>query len=191
MFVGKLVTLTAGLALVFLSTQLSSLSGWDSSLAENFFPYKLLVINPANLTVVLASSEKRANLKFSHLGWVPGCLSWLSLRNERSISEVSPPMKITFRQSGGYAGLIMGSEINTDSLSAEEAAKLQSLVKQSGILQAQTKQTSNVADLLNYEITIETKEGIRQVSFDDLSLPESAVPLLEYLQERAKPLKKI
>ena len=96
-------------------------------------------------------------------------------------------MKITFRQSGGYAGLIMGSEINTDSLSAEEAAKLQSLVKQSGILQAQTKQTSNVADLLNYEITIETKEGIRQVSFDDLSLPESAVPLLEYLQERAKP----
>ena len=38
-------------------------------------------------------------------------------------------MKITFRQSGGYAGLIMGSEIDTDSLAAEEAAKLQSLVE--------------------------------------------------------------
>ena len=99
-------------------------------------------------------------------------------------------MKITFRQSGGYAGLVMGSEIDTDSLAAEEAAKLKSLVEQSGILQAQSKQTPNSADLLYYEITIETKKGIHQVSFDDMSLPESAIPLLEYLQDRAKPLRR-
>ena len=49
-------------------------------------------------------------------------------------------MKITFRKSGGYEGLIMGCEINTDSLPAEEAAKLQSQVEQSGILPAQSKQ---------------------------------------------------
>ena len=95
-------------------------------------------------------------------------------------------MKISFRPSGGYAGLIMVSEIDTDSLAAEAAAELKSLVEQSGVSQARRKQTPNSADLLNYEITIETKKGIHQVSFDDISLPESVIPLLEYLQDRAK-----
>ena len=188
MWLGKLVALKASLALFLLSTQLSSLSGRDLALAVNFFPYQLLVINPANLAVVFASPENTANLTFSPLALTPKCWPWLSLKNERSISETTP-MKITFRQSGGYAGLIIGSEIKTDLLSAEEAATLHSLVQQSGIFTAPTKATPPSADLLNYKIIIETKEGISQLSFDELSLPESALPLLDYLQARAKPLR--
>ncbi len=96
-------------------------------------------------------------------------------------------MKITFRQSGGYAGLIRGCELDTDALPDEEVARLRSLVQQSGILQAQSNPTPNAFDLCNYELTIETNEGIHQISCDDLSLPEEAVPLVEYLQEQARP----
>lgn len=100
-------------------------------------------------------------------------------------------MKIKFRQSGGYAGplLSVGCEIDTESLSPEETAQLSSLVEDSGILQATSQRTPNAADLLTYEFTIETREGTHTVSFDDLSMPDRIRPLLEYLQNRSKPLR--
>ncbi|WP_309741734.1 protealysin inhibitor emfourin [Chamaesiphon sp. OTE_20_metabat_361] len=98
-------------------------------------------------------------------------------------------MKIKFRQSGGYAGLRMGYDLDTNLLPIEEAAELQSLVQGSGVVQSQSSRSENAADLINYEITIETKEGTRQIAFDDLTLPESIIPLLDYLQSHAKPLR--
>ena len=92
MFLEKLLTLKAGVAIVFLSTQLSSWSGGNFSWAENFLPDKLIVVNQANLMVVLASPEKTDNFKVSHLGLLPGCLPWLSLGSKRSINEVSLPL---------------------------------------------------------------------------------------------------
>ncbi|MBW4633028.1 MAG: hypothetical protein KME30_14360 [Iphinoe sp. HA4291-MV1] len=105
-------------------------------------------------------------------------------------------MKVKFSQSGGYAGLRRGCELDTDSLPGDEAAKLQSLVEQSGILQAESQHAPHARDLFNYNITVETSEGdtygnpssVHTVSFDDLSRPEGAEPLLKYLQSRAQPL---
>ena len=189
MFAQKPLTPKIAILFLLLSTQFTSLSEGNSHLTENLVSDKLAIIEPANFTVVMATSRTMADSNVSHFGLLTGCVPRLSLENRHSINEVSLPMKIEFRQSGGYGGLIMGTEINTDLLTAEEAAKLQSLVEQSEIL-AQSKQTPNSADLLQYQIIIETKEGVRQVSYDDLSLPESAVPLLEYLQDRAKPIQR-
>ena len=97
-------------------------------------------------------------------------------------------MKITFRQSGGFAGLIQGCELDTDLLSVSEATQLQSLVEQSGILEAKSQFNPEARDLFNYEITIETREETVNLLFDDMTLPESAEELFEYLQERTKPL---
>ena len=96
-------------------------------------------------------------------------------------------MKITFRQPGGFAGLIRGCELDTDSLHPDEAAKLASLVKQSNILQAKGGRTPDVCDAIDYQIAVETSQGTHQLSCDDLSCPESAQPLLDYLQGRAQP----
>ena len=98
-------------------------------------------------------------------------------------------MKIKFRQSGGYAGLRMGCDLDLNSLPTDEAKKVQALVKESGVLQTSTNRTKNAADLINYEITIESSEGTHQITLDDLTLTENILPLLDYLQERAKPLK--
>ena len=104
-------------------------------------------------------------------------------------SEVKKSMKIQFQQSGGFAGLIRGCEIDTQLLSPDEAAQLQSLVRQSGILQLQSQRTENAADLFNYEIVIETEDGNRySISSDDNSLPQSVKPLLEYLQSQCQPI---
>jgi hypothetical protein len=113
-----------------------------------------------------------------------------SLSSEKSsINKAKKHMKIKFRQSGGYAGLRMGCDLDTKSLSSDEATQLESLVNTSGILQANSGRSENAADLISYEIAIETNQGTHQVTFDDLTLPENVLPLLEYLQSQAKPLR--
>ena len=183
----KLAVLSLAIA-QWLLTLLFPLLDLDSSLVENSVLSQLLFPHLAHLTVVFSQGEEAITSSFGLSLPVPECFSWLSLGNKSSSNEVYSPMKIRFRQSGGYAGLMMGYEINTESLSTEEAAQLHSLVEGSGILQAKSKRTANARDLFNYEITIETKESTHQVLFDDLSLSEAALPLVEYLQERAKPV---
>ncbi|WP_339377709.1 protealysin inhibitor emfourin [Merismopedia glauca] len=127
--------------------------------------------------------------KVNYLSGMPEYFSWLWLSKHHRINKVELPMKIKFRQSGGYAGLRIGCELDTNLLPPEEATKLQSLVEQSDIFPTKSDRSENTADLINYEITIETKEGTHQVTFDDLTLPENIIPLLDYLQDRAKPLR--
>jgi hypothetical protein len=105
------------------------------------------------------------------------------------LNQAKKHMKIKFRQSGGYAGLRMGCDLDTKLLSPEEATQLESLVNTSGVLQANGDRSENAADLISYEISIETNQGTHQVTFDDLTLPENVLPLLDYLQSRAKPLR--
>lgn len=95
-------------------------------------------------------------------------------------------MKIQFQQSGGFAGLSRGCQIDTQFLSSDEVTQLQSLVKQSGILQFQSQSTPNAADLFNYEIFIETDGNTYRISGDENTWPQSAKPLLEYLLIRSK-----
>lgn len=94
-------------------------------------------------------------------------------------------MKLRFSQSGGYAGLCSKvDEIDTALLPEQEAQHLRTLVEQSGILKTEEK-CGQGADIQRYDFTVETSDGKRQVSFDDLTLPEKALPLLEYLQSKA------
>lgn len=83
--------------------------------------------------------------------------------------------------------MIRGCELDTDSLFPNEAITLQSLVEESGVLKAKDGHTPQGRDLLQYEITVETNEGVYHVSFDDMTLPESAAPLIEYLQSHSTP----
>jgi hypothetical protein len=96
-------------------------------------------------------------------------------------------MKVVFRQSGGYAGLIRGVELDTDDLPTEEAAELHSLVKQSDLQSAREGNESEWRDQQTYEISVETDEGVYDVAFDDSNIPAGAAPLLGFLKRRSKP----
>lgn len=180
MLLRKLIVLSAFVGSLTLLIQFFPLLNSTFNLQNDFVAYQVLLVDrnqPNNYT------------KVNYLSGMPEYLSWLEFSKHHRINKVELPMKIKFRQSGGYAGLIMGCELDTNLLSPEEATKLQSLVEQSDIFQTKSDRSENTADLINYEITIETKAAKHQVRFDDLTLPEKVLPLLDYLQSQAKPLR--
>ena len=83
--------------------------------------------------------------------------------------------------------MIKGCEVDTDSLSTDEASELESLVEQCDLSQTKSGITPDARDLLGYGMTIETDEGVYDLSFDEMTVPRNVEPLLEYLQRRAKP----
>ena len=96
-------------------------------------------------------------------------------------------MIVRFTQSGGYAGLLKGCEIDTKTLPPEKAKEVEKLVKASGISAAGTFLSNSSRDLFEYEITI--KDGGSEISatYDDESLPSPAKPLIGYLKKCATP----
>ena len=187
-FLGKIFVLFAGITIISLS-QFSCLSRYKLDIVENSFSYPFSAINSDDKVELLPDTQKTIVSKICYQDSTTKCLPLLSMTNGRPVSEIDSPMKITFRQSGGYAGLLRGCEINTERLSSEEARELKSLVDQSGILEAQSKQSPNLADVFNYLITIETRDKTHQVSFDELSLPREIIPLIDFLQDRSDYIK--
>jgi hypothetical protein len=94
-------------------------------------------------------------------------------------------MKLTFRQSGGFAGLSLGCEIDDADLPRAEAARLRRLVQRCRLEDAAPP--AEARDVTTYEITIETPAGVRHATFHDLAVPERMQPLLDFLQRRAAP----
>ena len=179
LFAKPIVTILTVASLTVL-TQFFPWLNLNYSLGKNFAVDRPIGIN---------SIQKIDYITVDYLCEMSQDLSCLQLSRKPLINRINNRMKIKFLQSGGYAGLRMGCDLDTKSLSSEEATKLESLVKDSGILQTSSQRSKNTADLINYEITIETKEGTHQTTFDDLTLPENVLPLLDYLQSRSKPLR--
>lgn len=97
-------------------------------------------------------------------------------------------MRITYREAGGFAGLARGVEIDTATLPPAEARRVEALVARAGLTTQARQGPPEARDLLTYEIVVETEAGRTVTTFDDATLPEEAEPLLEYLQQRARPL---
>jgi hypothetical protein len=97
-------------------------------------------------------------------------------------------MKVSFRQSGGFAGLIRGIDLDTSKMDADQAAELEGLVTASGIVGNSKARTHAGRDLLQYEITIVQGKKVSKLSCDDHTIPEAAQPLLTYLRPQARPM---
>jgi len=96
-------------------------------------------------------------------------------------------MKITFLQSGGFAGMLKGCTIDAADLAPDERQELESLVAASGLSESFEQFSSAGRDLRQYEIVIEEHATVRRIVCDDRSVPESARPLLAFLVARARP----
>jgi hypothetical protein len=96
-------------------------------------------------------------------------------------------MRITFIQSGGFAGMLKGCTIEAADLAPEERQELESLVAASGLSESFEQFSSAGRDLRQYEIVIEQHATVHRIVCDDRSVPESARPLLAFLVARARP----
>jgi len=95
-------------------------------------------------------------------------------------------MKVHFSQTGGFAGISIKCELDTDRMSAAEAAQLRALLALSGVELAQRKPRFGKAfDLFSYAITVDDNGKSYRAKFDDLSLPAKARPLVEFLRTKS------
>jgi hypothetical protein len=97
-------------------------------------------------------------------------------------------MKVRFRQTGGFAGLIRGVELDTSTMPAHEAKALEACVVASRLRAGASKGPAQARDLFHYQITVDTGDQVIHAAFDDATVPHSAGPLLEFLRTRAGPL---
>ena len=97
-------------------------------------------------------------------------------------------MKVYFEQSGGLVGMGAHASVDSDSLQAEEASKLQGLIKDANFfeLPSQLPAPSHGADYLEYKITIEASDNKKHsIKTTDLTMPPNVRPLIRYLRQKA------
>ena len=97
-------------------------------------------------------------------------------------------MRVDFEREGGYAPLRLEYHANTDELPEDIAKKLLDMVKSSGIAEIQQSDlatTQAFPDMFTYRLTLIEGGKLKSLSFNDITVPSSLHPLLEFLQELA------
>lgn len=96
-------------------------------------------------------------------------------------------MKVSFRQTGGFTGLSFGCELDTATMSVQEASELKKLAAASGLCERRERGSEAARDVALYEIVVEDEGGRIAASFDDMTVPREAEGLLDFLRARAGP----
>jgi hypothetical protein len=94
-------------------------------------------------------------------------------------------MKVRYRQTGGFAGLVLGCELDTEKLPRSEAEELMRLVQRAALDTVGIKKSSRGRDLTNYEMIVQDNGRTTKASFDDMTVPANVQPLLDFLSSRA------
>ena len=94
-----------------------------------------------------------------------------------------PSFHIYFERSGGFAGMTSSIEIDSDSLSTDEAEKLARLIDDSDFFEigSEDVEKGNLPDQFQYKLTIEKNGREQTLELTDSSIPDSLRPLIQYL----------
>jgi hypothetical protein len=97
-------------------------------------------------------------------------------------------MRIRYRQSGGFAGVCRACSLDTDDLPAPEAQELERVARAAVEAAFPPRPPAKQArDLTCHELHVDDGKRSLHATFDDLSTPREAQPLLDLLQARARP----
>lgn len=96
-------------------------------------------------------------------------------------------MRITFMQSGGFAGAITGCRLDAATLDAAERAELEGLVAACGVSDSFQRFSPAGRDLRQFDLAIERDTATLRMSCDERCLPVSVRPLVAFLTARATP----
>jgi hypothetical protein len=95
--------------------------------------------------------------------------------------------KIHFRQSGGFAGLVRGSDVSDEKdISAADRRALERYAQ--GTRAASPAGASRARDLVMYELELDTDAGHVRLEFDESNVPDDLAALVHKLAKRAKPM---
>lgn len=91
--------------------------------------------------------------------------------------------KLRFRVSGGFAGIVRGTEVDGHSLSASDRASLARWLATPVHARA-----TAARDQMVYEWEVETDDGVSRVECDELSVPDGLDDLVAVLLRRSRPV---
>jgi hypothetical protein len=94
--------------------------------------------------------------------------------------------KISYRKSGGFAGISKGVDITVSSLKIDEQRELQQLFEEANLKKHDERTTPGAADVFYYWISATTPKGTYEVKYDDVSLPGSVRPLVRFLDAKSE-----
>lgn len=98
-------------------------------------------------------------------------------------------MRINFEREGGYAPLQLEYHVDTDELPKAIRDKLLDLVKSTGVMEIQQSDQAPSSplspDTFTYRISLSEGGKSKSLSFNDMTVPSSLHPLLEFFQELA------
>lgn len=97
-------------------------------------------------------------------------------------------MKIHFERSGGFAGMLIQTELETTELSPQEAKEVESLVSESRFFQLPSRMSGKTggADRFTYLIEIESEGKQHAVEVGESAVPEQLRPLVQRLEMLAR-----
>jgi len=97
-------------------------------------------------------------------------------------------MLIRFERAGGFAGMRIEASLDTGSLPAEEAQKLQDLVKAAGFFDLPEKfpAPKRGADYFQYKLEVEKEGKKHTIEVSEPAVPPALRPLLESLMKYAR-----
>ena len=108
----------------------------------------------------------------------------------RSAEPAAPTLRVSFEQSGGFAGLVKGCVLDANELPADESAELRRLVAASGLETSSEVTSRGTRDRRQLAITIDRGGEKVLVVCDDGCTPKGARPLVAFLAARAKPVRR-
>jgi len=93
-------------------------------------------------------------------------------------------MRISYQRTGGFTGIALSFEVQTETLPPDEAIHIEKLVDGSSFFDLPSKIISvdEVRDQFQYRVTITTEEHQHTVDVGDAAAPDSLLPLLEELK---------
>jgi hypothetical protein len=101
---------------------------------------------------------------------------------------VEQPVHIWCERSGGFTGIPTQLEVDSRSLSTEEAEKLWQLIEDSGFFEANKNDSipEGLPDQFQYKITIEHEGNKHAVRLQDTTVPDCLRPFINYLIQKAR-----
>ena len=97
-------------------------------------------------------------------------------------------MKITFERSGGFAGTLMTTKVDTETLPTPEGGHLRQLMQAANFfhLPAKIAPSHPQPDLFQYKVTAEDNGQHHTVQVSESAIPNQLRPLLNWLTEIAR-----
>lgn len=99
-------------------------------------------------------------------------------------------MKICYRKSGGFAGLVKGVDLDTDALPPAEAETLRQLVRAAAFFQQPARSAPRLPDVEQVMVEVTDEDRTHQVLVQHGQGHTELEPLLRYLESKAQYLKR-